>query len=162
MRRLWLAMASIVRFSALPSFRKDRLFRNFAARIHVAAVGVLFVLTSMGAAHEAWADKGRDLAVGSWVTGHMTPLPSSVVQYSNQTLREVVPTSIGSDRVRVRIANTFGSATLHIGSVHIALAGSGSSIVPGTDQPLTFGGSESIDIPAGAIALSDVADFRQH
>ncbi len=155
-------MASIVRFSALPSFRKDRLFRNFAAGTYVAAVGALFVLTSMGVAHDAWADKGRALAVGSWATGHMTPLPSSVVQYSNQTLREVVHTNIGSDRVRVRIANTFGSATLHIGSVHIALAGSGSSIVPGTDQSLTFGGSESIDIPAGAVALSDAADFRQH
>ncbi len=155
-------MASIARFSALPSFRKDRLFRNFAAGTYVAAVGALFVLTSMGVAHDAWADKGRALAVGSWATGHMTPLPSSVVQYSNQTLREVVHTNIGSDRVRVRIANTFGSATLHIGSVHIALAGSGSSIVPGTDQSLTFGGSESIDIPAGAVALSDAADFRQH
>ena len=162
MCRLWLAMASIIRFSALPSFRKDRLFRNFAAGTHVAAVGALFVLMSMDVAHDAWADKGRALAVGSWATGHMTPLPSSVVQYSNQTLREVVHTSIGSDRVRVRIANTFGSATLHIGSVHIALAGSGSSIVPGTDQSLTFGGSESIDIPAGAVALSDAADFRQH
>ena len=155
-------MASIARFSALPSFRKYRLFGNFAARTYVAAVGALFVLTSMGVAHEARADKGRALAVGSWATGHMTPLPSSVAQYSNQTLREVVHTSIGSDRVRVRIANTFGSATLHIGSVHIALAGSGSSIVPGTDQSLTFGGSESIDIPAGAVALSDAADFRQH
>ena len=155
-------MASIARFSALPSFRKDRLFRNFAAGTYVAAAGALFVLTSMGVAHDAWADKGRALAVGSWATGHMTPLPSSVVQYSNQTLREVVHTNIGSDHVRVRIANTFGSATLHIGSVHIALAGSGSSIVPGTDQSLTFGGSESIDIPAGAVALSDAADFRQH
>ena len=162
MCRLWMATASIVRFSALPSFRKYRLFRNFAAGTYVAAVGALFVLTSMGVAHEARADKGRAPAVGSWATGHMTPLPSSVAQYSNQTLREVVHTSIGSDRVRVRIANTFGSATLHIGSVHIALAGSGSSIVPGTDQSLTFGGSESIDIPAGAVALSDAADFRQH
>jgi len=83
MCRLWLAMASIVRFSALPSFRKDRLFRNFAAGTYVTAVGALFVLTSMGVAHDAWADKGRALAVGSWATGHMTPLPSSVVQYSN-------------------------------------------------------------------------------
>ncbi len=154
-------MASIARFSALPSW-KSRLIRNFAAGTYVATVAALFVLTSMGVAHDARADKGRALAVGSWATGHMTPLPSSVVQYSNQTLREVVHTSIGSDRVRVRIANTFGSATLHIGSVHIALAGSGSSIVPGTDQSLTFGGSESIDIPAGAVALSDAADFRQH
>jgi len=157
-----MAMASIATFSALPSFRKYRLFRNFAAGTYVAAVWALFVLTSMGVAHEARADKGRALAVGSWATGHMTPLPSSVAQYSNQTLREVVHTSIGSDRVRVRIANTFGSATLRIGSVHIALAGSGSSIVPGTDQSLTFSGSESLDIPAGAVALSDAADFRQH
>ncbi|HKC45203.1 MAG TPA: GDSL-type esterase/lipase family protein [Burkholderiales bacterium] len=153
-------MASIVGFNAAPAFRK---FRNFAAGVGVAAVGAVLVLASIGAATtEAWADGSRGLAVGSWATGHMTPLPAGVAQYTNQTLREVVRTSIGGHRIRVRIANTFGTATLHVGAVHIALAGSGSSIVPGTDQSLTFGGSESIDIPAGAVALSDAVHFRQN
>jgi lysophospholipase L1-like esterase len=151
---------SIRRFRALPPPRKHRVLRSLAA--YLGAATALVALASMGVTiTSARADEGRAQAVASWSTGHMTPLPADVVHYSNQTLREVVRTSIGGDRVRVRIANTFGSATLHVGAVHIARAGSGSSIVPGTDKPLTFSGSESIDIPAGAVALSDVVDFRQ-
>ena len=157
---LYLAMPSIGRFNASPAFRKSR---NFAAETYVGVVGALLLLALMGAAAPwARADETRAQAVGSWSTGHMTPLPSTIAQYTNKTLREVVRTSIGSHRVQVRIANTFGTSTLHIGAVHIALAGAGSSIVPGTDQALTFGGSESIDIPAGAVALSDAAHFRQN
>jgi len=141
--------------------------RNSAFSVAATLALALFVNVAFGGddRHDNDRDhdtKGRALAVASWSTGHMTPLPSDVVQYSNQTLREVVRTSIGGDVVRVRIANTFGSATLHIGAVHIALAGPGSSIVAGTDKSLTFGGSESIDIPAGAVALSDAVHFRQN
>ena len=73
----------------------------------------------------------------------------------NQTLREIVHTSIGGDSVRVRISNTFGKEPLVIGSAHIALRGSESAIAGGTDRPLRFSGRSSISIPAGALVLSD-------
>jgi hypothetical protein len=41
--------------------------------------------------------------------------------------------------VRVRIANTFGTAPLAVGAAHVAVSSSGSAIVPGTDRGLTFG-----------------------
>jgi lysophospholipase L1-like esterase len=98
--------------------------------------------------------------VQSWAVGHITPLPANTAQYTNQTLREILHTSVGGDQVRVRIANTFGTAPLVIGAAHVAVSSSGSAIVPGTDRILTFGGRTSVSIPAGAPALSDPVDLH--
>lgn len=86
--------------------------------------------------------------------------PPAPVQFDNQTIRMIARISKGGDRVRVLFDNTFGSDTLVIGSAHIAIHGSGSSIVAPTDSVLTFGGSPTIGIPPGAPALSDPADLQ--
>ena len=75
--------------------------------------------------------------------------------FDNQTLREIVHTSIGSDTIRVRLSNAYGKDTLQIGAAHVALRGKGSSIVTGSDRPLTFGGRPSVSIPADGLVLSD-------
>ena len=93
--------------------------------------------------------------VASWAAGHVQPVADKVVQYNNQTLREVVRLSAGGEYVRVRIANTFGSSTLIIGEAHVALRDSASRIVAGTDKVLTFSGQRAIAVPAGAPVLSD-------
>jgi lysophospholipase L1-like esterase len=105
-------------------------------------------------------DEAERSFVASWAVGHINPLPANVVQYSNQTLREVVRTSVGGDYVRVRIANTFGTDTLVIAEARVAVSASGSRIVPGTDRVLTFSGQRSVDIPPGAPALSDPVRLR--
>ena len=79
--------------------------------------------------------------------------------FTNQTLRQIVHTSIGGDRVRVRLS-TFGAGALHVGAAHIAVRDAGAAIVPGTDRTLTFGGQPSIVIPPGAVVLSDPAELR--
>jgi lysophospholipase L1-like esterase len=108
----------------------------------------------------ACADDDEGPAVESWAIGQMTFLPASTGQFSNQTLREIVHTSAGGNDVRVRLANTFGSAPLVIGAAHLAVVASGSSIVAGTDRVLTFGGRTSVTIPAGAPAISDPVHMR--
>jgi lysophospholipase L1-like esterase len=105
-------------------------------------------------------DHGRGDRIQSWAVGHTTHLPASTAQYNNQTIREIVHTSVGGNQVRVRIANTFGSTPLLIGAAHVAVTSSGSSIVPGTDRVLTFGGRTSVTIPAGAPALSDPVELH--
>jgi lysophospholipase L1-like esterase len=97
--------------------------------------------------------------VASWAVGHIQPLAANVVTYNNQTVREIVRTSVGGHSVRVRIANTFGSETLVVGEAHIAVVASGSRIVPGTDRLLTFGGAASVKVTAGAPALSDPVEL---
>jgi lysophospholipase L1-like esterase len=75
--------------------------------------------------------------------------------YQNQTLREIVHSSIGSQTVRVRLSNAYGKKTVEIGSAHIALSAGKSNIVSGSDHALTFSGQTSVSIPANAVVVSD-------
>ena len=63
--------------------------------------------------------------------------------------------SIGGDTIRLRLSNAAGSADLTVASTHVALRQDGPSVDPGSDQIVTFGGSPSVKIPAGALAISD-------
>ena len=47
--------------------------------------------------------------------------PPPFTHFTNQTLRQIVHTSIGGSRVRVVLSNAFGTAPLTIGAAHIAL-----------------------------------------
>lgn len=65
----------------------------------------------------------------------------------NQTVRQIAAISIGGKKVRVVLSNEYGSKPLVIGAAHIALAGSGAAIVPGSDRALSFDGHPSVTIP---------------
>src|ERR1700676_4239627 len=75
--------------------------------------------------------------------------------FDNQTIREIVHTSIASDTVRVRLSNAYGKQAIEIGAVHIALHDKGSSITAGSDHALTFSGRPGVSIAPNAQALSD-------
>src|SRR5438093_2541806 len=75
--------------------------------------------------------------------------------FENQTLREIVHSSIGSDTVRVRLSNAYGKEAVEIGAAHIALRASGPGIVAGSDRALTFSGRAAVSIPPNALVLSD-------
>jgi GDSL-like Lipase/Acylhydrolase family len=79
--------------------------------------------------------------------------------FDNQTIREIVHTSIASDTVRVRLSNAYGKQAVEIGAVHIALRDAlhngGSSIAAGSDHAVTFGGRTGVSIAPNGQALSD-------
>lgn len=77
----------------------------------------------------------------------------------NQTVRQIASLSIGGNRVRIVLSNEYGTKPLVIGAAHVALAGAGSSIVPGSDRALTFDGNPSVTIPPGAPMISDPVDL---
>ena len=83
-------------------------------------------------------------------------IPRSV---RNQTVRQVATISIGGKRVRVELSNEYGSMPLVIGAAHVAVAGQGGAIVPGSDRALTFGGKPTVTIPPGAPIISDPVDL---
>lgn len=133
--------------------------RALSNRSSVTAILLAFVLIGLlwlaGCDSSGAAQAG---GAGHWVATWMAAPAeggAKAPSINNQTLREIVHTSIGGQSVRVRIANTFGKQPLPIGSAHIALRGSESAIKGGTDRPLTFSGRSSISIPAGALVLSD-------
>jgi lysophospholipase L1-like esterase len=82
------------------------------------------------------------------------------LQVQAQTLRQIVHTSLGGSAVRVRISNAYGITGLVIGAAHVALSAGGASVVGGSDRILTFGGSPTITIPPGALAVSDVVQLE--
>ncbi len=97
----------------------------------------------------------KDVAPGQELpVGGMSPL-----QIRNQTLRQIAHVSLGGPRVRVVLSNSLGILPLRVGAAHVALRGSGASIIPATDHVLTFGGLPHPIIPAGALLVSDPVDL---
>lgn len=129
--------------------------------------GILAAVLAVGlGTTPAWSQTDATSAfAGNWVaTWSSAPMaPGSAflppVTFQNQTVRQVVQISVGGQHVRIRLSNAYGAAPLVIGEVHVARAAAGSSIVPGSDQTLTFNGQPSITIPTGALALSDPVTF---
>ena len=78
---------------------------------------------------------------------------------NNQTLRLIVHTTIGGDRVRVMLTNAFGTSPLVIDAAHIALHGKDEAITPG-GKPLLFAARPGTTIPGGAVMFSDAADLK--
>ena len=95
-------------------------------RLRVRALaGVIVLFAALPLSFAASDNNEHGTRVESWTVGHITPLPAATAQYSNQTLRAIIHTSVGGDEVRVRIANTFGTSPLVIGAAHIAVSSAG-------------------------------------
>jgi lysophospholipase L1-like esterase len=81
--------------------------------------------------------------------------PPPISSFNNQTLRQIVHTSVGGEQARIVLSNVFGTAPLTIGGAHVALREKDAAIAPGTDRALAFSGRPSVVIPAGSVAVSD-------
>ena len=91
--------------------------------------------------------------VGTWTT---SPAPSaSGVGFNNHTLRMNLRVSIGGDTLKVRLSNAYGNGKLLISSAYVGIRDDGPAIVPDSERKLTFGGSGSATIAAGALVVSD-------
>ena len=116
---------------------------------------ILLVLVSLPA-------EAKDVPADHWVaTWSASPQrPGAPIQLEQQTIREIVHTSLGGSAVRVRISNAYGESGLAIGAAHVALSAGGGSIVAGTDRVLTFNGAPIITVPAGALVVSDIVHLE--
>ena len=116
---------------------------------NVLAVAVL-AAASAGAAPAGW--------VASWATPQQIVEPNNMLppaDLTDATLRQVVRLSIGGKAYRLMLSNTFGTAPLHLKSVHVARWRGGATIAPESDTVLTFAGAIDVTIPVGASYLSD-------
>jgi hypothetical protein len=119
-----------------------------ALTVMLATAGVIATLRSQAAT-----------AAASW-TGTWSASPQAGgSSFNQQTLRQIVHTSIGGSVARVQLSNAFGTQPLTVADIHIAQRMSGSATVTGTDRQVTFGGSTSTTIAAGATAVSDPVSF---
>lgn len=98
---------------------------------------------------------------GTWAASPMPPggLFGPSLEFENQTIRQIIHSSVGGEQIRVRISNVFGTQDLKIGSASIALQDDGVKIANGSLRTLTFSGQTSINVPAGAFIISDPANL---
>jgi lysophospholipase L1-like esterase len=145
-----------------------RRWRQIGIVASLLAVGGLMPVLAAGSA------AGVSAAVGQWhgqrparwvATWGASPQEAitgdlSATGFDNQTIRNIVFTSVGGSAVRLQVTNRFGATPLDIGRVTVGLAGTGAAVVPGTLHAVTFGGSRSIVVPPGADVLSDPIAMR--
>ena len=94
--------------------------------------------------------------VGTWATSpYLADGATNIRMLSGVTLREIAHISIGGAQLRIRFTNEFGQDPLTVSDAHVALSAGGSSIQPGSDHGITFGGASSVNIPQGAAIFSD-------
>jgi lysophospholipase L1-like esterase len=120
----------------------------FLLRAHLGlalAIGWLSVLAS--------GDDGPHRWVTTWTTANAAS--DQPTAFSNQTIREIVHTTIGGSAIRIRLSNTFGTRAIRLDAAFIGLQKDGAALVPRSNRQVTFGGSRSIAIPEGAEVLSD-------
>ena len=139
-----------------PAWRR-RTWLKTGAALWLAA---LLLAPALAPAHQDDDDRRW---VGTWTASpqnleppFVQPTPGS---FDNQTLRQVLRTSIAGSKLRIRLSNEYGTTPLNIGSVSVARHAAGAAVVAGSSRKLSFSGRTSFTIPAGAPALSDPIDF---
>ncbi|HEY0685088.1 MAG TPA: SGNH/GDSL hydrolase family protein [Steroidobacter sp.] len=136
----------------------EKLIKLSRRYLVAAAAGILIATASAAPTHAQTSELGGARWVATWSAPLMangTSYGDASRSFDNQTVRQIVPISVGGTKVRVRLSNEYGEAPLIIGSASVAVPASGSAIVPNSYRPLRFRGQTSVVIPRGAVALSD-------
>ena len=100
----------------------------------------------------------------SWAASQQVPEPNNALpsdDLRDATVRQIFHLSAGGSVLHVHVSNAFGTAALHLSSVHIAhpVTLASAAIDPATDRALTFSGSQDVTIPPGAEYISDRVEY---
>jgi lysophospholipase L1-like esterase len=144
-----LRMSPLPRAEVREPQRRSRLLAVLAA--------VALLLSGYTAADGETGAPPRANWVGTWAAVPTATPATATPSLNNETIRQVIHTSIAGSELRLRLTNEFGSEALHVGEVHVArrTGATGTDVIPATDRAVTFGGERSPTIPAGAPLLSD-------
>jgi len=115
---------------------------------------LLFIPQRAGAQRNGW--------IATWAASPQPTAPDPkkpLLNIEDQTVRERVRVSIGGEQICIRLSNEYGSVPLLIGSATVATPTDPASVRPGSIQAVTFGGHNSVTIPAGALVFSDPVAF---
>jgi lysophospholipase L1-like esterase len=132
--------------------------RGIAVAIVFAAAAVTFITSSAQVARDGNHGHQRHRSwIGTWAASPQAPDTGTIptTGFTNQTLRQIIFTSLGGDNVRVRFTNEFSNRPLNIGAAQVAIADENGAIKPGSSHALTFGGQTSFTIVPNAQVVSD-------
>lgn len=103
--------------------------------------------------------------VATWATAEQVAETHNnpPVPLADNSIRQIVQTSISGERLRVKLSNEFGKEPIEIKAAEIAIAltsGNSPLIDEQTNTSLTFNGSTSVTIEPGALVVSDPVDLK--
>ncbi len=118
---------------------------------------------ALGAASSRFSSRPSYPAPASAATWNGTwgasPQSGSNREFNNQTLRQIVRTSIGGTAVRVQALQRLRHPRAHRRQRPRRAQDQRSSIDAASDRLVTFGGRQSVTIPVGGLAISDAASL---
>ncbi len=101
--------------------------------------------------------------VGTWGSSQYQANPTDIRRpgLKDATVRQIVRVSLGGEQIRLTYSNQFGKSDLEIKAATVAnpTMDKFPNIKTSTLKTVTFRGSESITIPAGGKAVSDVIEY---
>ena len=109
---------------------------------------------------QSWATTWAASVQGPYPVGNPSAQPDQRFafpdrQARDQTLRLVIRPTLWGREVRFRLSNAFGTRPLTLDGVFVGLQLGGAAVVPGTTQPVRFGGRDGVTIPPGGMAWTD-------
>lgn len=121
----------------------------------VAFVGVTVssIFAADGPWMGTWATSSASQAVNAFVNPGSPTL--AAIGLMDQTVRQVVPTTIAGTAVRLRFSNLKGQRTIRLRNVRIALQQTDATLKSGSNRAVTFSGDSSVLLPAGGVIVSD-------
>jgi lysophospholipase L1-like esterase len=137
---------------------------GLVGRVAALATLVIVALLPGGSVQADTAREGGNHWLVAWSASPQAATPSSLafipgdvsaVGFTNQTVRNIVFTSVGGSALRVRLTNSFGSQPVTFNEVDVGLVQSGATLASGSSQIATFAGKATVTIAPGAQALSD-------
>jgi len=121
----------------------------------VTVPGVVLLLGSGMAALQQTPASGR------WITAWSTSQQAlGTTAVTNATVRLIARVTIPGEAVRIRIDNTFGSASLVIGKAYIGQRTQGAGLADGSSRQVLFNKVETTTVPAGGSVTSDAVTMN--
>ena len=146
--------------------------RHYLIAVAAMVAGASAIAASSGVAASASAHgpQGPAGARGRWVASFTaSPVAAGTLSgfscpsgtgLDNQTVRDIVYSTVAGNEVRVRLTNTFGSTPLQVGHASVAVSDPAGNERPSTVRQLTFHRSKSVTIFPNAEAISDPVKLR--
>jgi lysophospholipase L1-like esterase len=134
----------------------------------IICIAALMTISTLAGSAESCGKACQGNWVAAWGTAQQLAVPAraipSAVAYPQkvaaQTVRMVARVTVPGRAVRVALSNSFGYLPVRIDEAQVAALAEGSSIRPGSNRALTFGGGTSVMLAPGAQIYSDPIEFE--
>jgi hypothetical protein len=120
---------------------------------------------------EAWSTSWAASVQGPYPVGNPSAQPDQRFAFAtppaganDQSFRLVVRPDLWGRQARLSFSNAFGTKAVTFDGIFVGLQLGGAAVVPGTNQPVSFGGKDRVTLAPGegvwsdAVALPFVAD----